>query len=97
MPDESGKLSTEDKEKVEAWLKKKWRAPVTCPVSQDNNWIIGDHVVTPVNWATKGLIVGGRVYPQVMLICKTCGHTLLFNAMVMELFPPQKGASDGQK
>jgi hypothetical protein len=95
MPDQSGKLSEKDKQIIEEWLKKKWKAPPKCPVSQDNNWIIGDHVVTPMNYAGGGLVVGGRVYPQVMLICGTCGHTMLFNAMVMGLFPPEKGTSDG--
>ena len=96
MPDASGILSAEDKQKVEEWLKAKWKSPAKCPVSKDNNWIIGDHVVTPMNYAASGAIIGGRVYPQVMLICGTCGHTMLFNAVIIGIFPPEEGTSDGQ-
>lgn len=32
-------------------------------------------------------MLGGVGYPQVMLLCKTCAHTMFFNAVIMGLVP----------
>jgi hypothetical protein len=38
MPDVNGKLSSEEKQQIEAWLREKWKGSSTeCPVSGDNN------------------------------------------------------------
>ncbi len=95
MPDKKGKLSPEEKEKVKEWLEEKWKASNLCPVSHDNNWVIGDYTVTPINFSSTGTILGGPISPQVMLICSTCGYTLYFNAMVMGIFASGE-ASDGK-
>jgi len=96
MPDEKGKLSPEDKEKVQKWLKEKWKASSNCPISGDNNWIIGDYTVTPMNYGARQAMIGGQIAPQVMLICSSCGYTLYFNAMLMGLFPSGE-VSNGKK
>ncbi len=88
MPDAQGKLSSEDKEKIQKWLKEKWKASNLCPISQDNKWIINDYVTTPMNFGGGGMIVGGQVTPQIMMICASCGYTLYFNAMVMGILKP---------
>ena len=89
MPDAQGKLSPEDKEKIQKWLNEKWKVPKHCPISQDNNWIIGDYVTTPMNYGGGGMIIGGQITPQIMMICTSCGYTLHFNAMFMGIFKPE--------
>ena len=90
MPDEFGILTEEEKTKINQWLKDKWREPMICPISKDNNWMIGNGAVVPINMTKNGPKLGGNVFPQIMLICKTCGHTLFFNAVMIGIFPPTK-------
>jgi hypothetical protein len=88
VPDQVGKLTDDEKTKAIAWLKEKWKEPSNCPISKDNNWTIGDHVITPFVIGNGGAISANVAYPHVLLICKTCGHTILFNAVMMGIFPP---------
>jgi len=80
-----------DKSKVQAWLQEKWTGLKTCPVSGDNNWIIADDLLQPMIHASGGLRVGGRGYPLVMLICRTCGYTMFLNAVLMGLLDSSSG------
>ncbi len=95
MPDSEGRLTDSDKIKVTQWLTEKWKQNALCPITNDFNWIIGDHTVTPVNFGDKGTVLGGKTYPQVMVICKTCGYTVFFNSVIVGLFPP-KDKPDGK-
>ena len=88
MPDSKGLLSQDDKDKVVSLITQKWKN-WTCPFSGDSNWIVADHAVTPMTIGQGGsIIMGGANYPQVMLICKTCGYTVFINAVLVGIFPP---------
>jgi predicted nucleic-acid-binding Zn-ribbon protein len=89
MPDDNGKLSPEEKKKITDWLQKRWKESPKCPISGDDDWAIGDHAITPVIMGKQGGIFGDVGYPHIMLICKTCGYTILFNAVMMGIFPPR--------
>ncbi len=97
MPDLHGKLSDDEKDKVVSWLKEKWKGPVICPYSKDSEWIIGEYIVAPINYSKKGIFVGGEDSPQVMVVCKNCGHTVFLNAVILGLFPPGGEVSDARK
>ena len=63
----------------------KSRAPsgILCSVCQGRNlWTIGEYT-TRLQAADAPL--AGVGYPQVVLTCKNCGHTVLLNAIVMGL------------
>lgn len=82
MPDQTGKLSKSEKDKALAWLNERTEAAPTCSVCGTQNWTVADHAVAPALFG-KGLILGGVAYPHIMLVCRHCGHTLFFNAIVM--------------
>ncbi len=79
MPDYNGLLTTEDRTKIDDWLKTNWHMG-KCPVCNHQNWVLADHVVTPILYSGVGFIQGAR-YPQIMIICQGCGYTLYFNAI----------------
>ena len=81
-----------DKKQAQEWLSEKWTAPTVCPISGDNNWAIADDFVQPMRYTGGGLTIGGPGYPVVMVICATCGYTLLFNAVVMGLLGDSSGS-----
>ncbi len=88
-PNAGPTLSQEQKERVNEWLKQKWLGPANCPVSRDVAWTIGDHLVVSNLFTPNAISIGGPAYPQVMLICRTCGYTMTFNAVVIGgLLPP---------
>lgn len=87
MAGSDGRLTKEEKDKIKTWLENKTKNPA-CPVCNDPNWVIGDHLVQPMNGASGGLVIGGVTYPQVMIISTNCGYTRYFNAVVMGIARP---------
>jgi len=94
MPDKDGKLSKEEKDKAVHWLEERWPEPRTCPISGHDTWIIGDHLVTPLVWSQGDILVGGSVYPLVMVICEACGYTQMFNAVLLGI-TKKRDSQDG--
>ncbi|MEN6559274.1 MAG: hypothetical protein ABFD52_00680 [Acidobacteriota bacterium] len=93
MPDVEGKITDEEKGTIKKWFEDKWKEPVICPVCREGTWIIADHVVTTLRSGQNTAFVGGITYPQVMLICKKCGLTLYFNAVMMGVVKPKEEAN----
>lgn len=60
-----------------------------CPASSDFNWIIAPALVEVrphVGRVMRFSITGDEItYPMVMLICKTCGYSIFYNATVLGL------------
>lgn len=85
MPDKEGKLTQPEKVKVVKWLTDHVADghDFKCAVCGHTDWVVGDHIVTPVRFASTGFHFGGGAYPQIMLICKNCAHTVFLNAAVM--------------
>jgi hypothetical protein len=88
MSEDTNKLSEDEKERVKAWLREKWRNPAICPICGSKEWLVGDHLVQPITMGKdRGLQLGGISYPQVMVISPTCGYTMFLNAVVVGLVP----------
>lgn len=80
MPDDQGKLSQEELDKIAAWLNKQApREKAPCTVCGTNDWAILEHLVSPPTFG-KGHILGGASYVFAMLFCSNCGHTVFINA-----------------
>ena len=86
LPDDQGKLTEANKTTAREWLQNKWTGDSRCTVCKQNNWSVGDHTVAAVTVNDQGAaIFAGPMYPHVMLICMNCGHTMFFNAALMEV------------
>lgn len=76
---------TEDQQKwIARWLEACWKQG-KCPICATDKWQIAPHLVAPIISSGGVLNVGGRTYPQVMIICSNCGFTNFFNAGIMGL------------
>ena len=93
MPDKDLKLTQEEKKEIADWISK--RAPdLRCSVCGQKHFVLADHVIAGFIHSGGGLALGGATYPQVMVICTNCGHTIQFNAVVIgALKPPAPEAS----
>lgn len=81
-------MTEEERLKVLQWLKEHWTESNKCPISGHNMWQLAEHLVYPLTYTGRGILVGGPTYPQVMLICGGCGYTIYLNAAMMGLVPP---------
>jgi len=79
-----------DVEKVVNWLNRQWQGAKVCPICKNNNWNISEKPVELREFHGGGFVVGGPVYPLISIICKICGYTLLFNAIVAGLLAPEQ-------
>lgn len=84
MPDQQGKLTGPELEKIAKWLQDKARGDQSCPVCRTNAWAIAEQLVNGMPFYGGGsLIVGGPAYPIAMLVCQNCAHVRPFMAVPM--------------
>jgi predicted nucleic-acid-binding Zn-ribbon protein len=84
MPDYNGVLTQPERARIDAWIKNNWHIG-NCPVCKKNNWVLADHVVTPILYMgiPGGGFTQGSGYPQIMIMCQVCGYTLYFNTNIV--------------
>ena len=79
------------------WLDQKWpQYKRACEICSNINWGISDDLVTPIIFNSGNIAIGGNSYPQLMVICNTCGNTKYFNTVVMGITVPPKGAENAK-
>lgn len=89
-------MNDEIKKKAIAWFEEKKKIR-TCDCCGENSWMLSEDIVTTPIFSNSGMIIGGKSYPHVMLICNNCGNTKLFNAVKMGILPPSdKGGSSNE-
>ena len=92
MPDKDGKLS--DAEKAATWENlnaKLSPGGAQCPGCAENNWHLGDHVVTPIAAGERlGIFGSVTAYLQILLICRNCGFTRTYSAKRLGLTQYEK-------
>lgn len=70
-------------QKLSATVPSIWKCPV-CPTGLFG---LANHFVSPTTLSQDGSVnLGGTVYPSILLICGTCGHTRLHNAVILGVF-----------
>lgn len=74
-----------DVQKAVDWLNAKWQGPKICPVCHSNDWHVPDTLSEIRQFFHGSMVVGGPVFPLLLVTCKVCGHVLAFNALVMGL------------
>lgn len=78
----------EQQEKAVNWINSKW--PVkTCEVCLQRQWELHDFMVSTPRFE-GGIIIGGQIAPHIMIMCKNCGNTKFFNAVLMGLIKENK-------
>ncbi len=75
-------IDTALKEKVNNWLDKHWKDEnKKCPICSSNDWDLRDKIFEIRDLPQENKIFGGSLYPVIILKCKKCAYSLLFNAI----------------
>jgi hypothetical protein len=83
MPDSSGRLSQADNDTIKRWWDQHWKEPVICPVCKTSDWSLGPHIVNVQRHAADAGVANTPTYPHILVSCKTCAHTMFFNAVTI--------------
>ena len=76
-----------DEEKANHWLAEHWpEERRSCPVCGENNWAFVPQFIF-MSLGPLGLHTAPRALPCVGLTCRTCAHTIFFNAIIMGQLP----------
>jgi hypothetical protein len=73
-----------DNELANNWFAEHWPEPRICPICKQNNWALTPQFVH-MSLGPMGPALRTRTYPCVSVVCRVCGHTVFFNAVIMNL------------
>lgn len=96
MSDSEKTLSTYQKGLLDDWLDERWTGHSDCPICEKNAWTTSKYIVSPPIFMGKTFEFGGPQYPQIMVICTYCGHTLYFNAMIIGLLASDEESGENE-
>jgi hypothetical protein len=107
MPDAEGALTPDEFNVTIEYLNRIGLGSRSCPIHggsppmwEVQKYIVHAPVYTPI-YAPRQFRLGGIAYPQIMIMCATCGYTIFINAVKSGLFssaalpPGQQGATNG--
>jgi hypothetical protein len=90
MPDEHGQLNEVDNDLIERWWSQHSKDSVTCPVCKTTDWKLGAHLVNVEGHAADVNGSNRPTYPHVIVTCKSCAHSMLFNAVQIGIATPRR-------
>jgi predicted nucleic-acid-binding Zn-ribbon protein len=91
--DQETVLTIEQVDNIKVWLREKVVNP--CEACGDSNWLINERIVAPMNFSANGALSGGKVLPHFCVICKNCGNTRFFNAVLTGILKKEQKDSNG--
>lgn len=95
-------IPEEIKKKIQENLNKKLQEngrSFTCPICGNNNFILADGFVNDLLQETmgSGLVIGGPVIPEVIIICGHCGYVMKFSTGILGLLSKKTENVDKEK
>lgn len=83
-----------DANKVIKFLSEKWRNR-PCPVCGISAWSVQDSTYELREFNQGNMVLGGPLIPVVPVICSNCGNTILVNAILAGVVPPEVPSGAG--
>ncbi len=72
------------KQKILSWLEQKWpKDKRNCEICNGTQWSISEDIIAPLIIENNNVNIGGKTYPQIMVICSSCANTKYFNVAAM--------------
>jgi hypothetical protein len=89
QPPPTGHLTPEQLNKAQAWLSAHW-INSACPFHGLTTWEVGGVLAQAMAYVGGGLVVGGPVYPFLVVTCSHCGYSVLVNALKIGIVQPEQ-------
>jgi hypothetical protein len=84
-------LNEEQENKAIEWLSKKCsKGAYICEICGTGSWMVSGNVVAPLNLINGNIAFGGNITPQFMIMCRNCGNTKYFNALISGVLENEK-------
>lgn len=83
-------LTPEETQKIVEWLDKKWTNRV-CAACGQRDWEVDKNIAAPPVYNRTTYVLGGPIFPWVVVTCKNCGNSLAFSAVKMGLMGDMPG------
>lgn len=80
MPGQDGHMTPDEQKKAQEWLRTTWKI-ANCPFHGATSWEVNTLVTQLMPFTGGGLLVGGSVYPALVVTCALCGYTVLVGAV----------------
>ena len=77
-----------NKEKALIWINQNWRGDKRCPICLNSNWAMNENLTEVRPFQGGSLILGGQLYPFLLVTCNVCGYTHFFNAVIAGVINP---------
>ena len=87
-----GQLTPDQSQRAELWLRTHW-SHSACPFHGPTRWEVGNVLAQAMAFSGGGLVVGGPVYPLVVVTCATCGYTVFVNAIKVGIVQAEPAAA----
>jgi hypothetical protein len=81
-------MTTEERERALAWVNRHWTNKA-CPFHGPTHWRVDETLAEVRTFGRGALIVGGGVYPLVVVTCSICGYAVFVNALVAGVLQPE--------
>src|SRR5205807_57918 len=91
-PSVPGQLTPDQSQRAELWLRTHW-SHSACPFHGPTRWEVGNVLAQAMAFSGGGLVVGGPVYPLVVVTCATCGYTVFVNAIKVGIVQAEPAAA----
>lgn len=93
--EESIPLSEADKAKAKAYVESKMLGALVCPVCKNQGWCVSDSLLwlMPMSSSSVLSFSSKEIYPQLPIICTTCGYTFFMNAVMAGLVAPSSASN----
>jgi hypothetical protein len=93
---EEDELKAERRRRAADAIDAKWQGDQLCPICGTEDWVILDISETRL-FTGAGKPMADKVYPVVPVMCRNCGHMLLFNALRLGVIEPQSDETGEEK
>lgn len=88
-------FNEERQKKALDWINSKW--PIkTCEICSQTKWELSDFLVAAPRFEGS-IMLGGKIAPHIMVMCRNCGNTKFFNAVIMGLIEENKELPNEQQ
>lgn len=85
-PGSSDTLTPEQQAQAQKWLNEHWTTQA-CPFHGPTRWQLNIQMTSTPVYTPGRTVLGGSVFPFLVVVCAICGYTVFVSALVVGVLP----------